>query len=457
MLKTTRFLVQFAWVVIAFTCQVCLAASQAPIPAGPLLEGPIHFEFAIYYPEQPTKQPMAVLKERMRASEGVLKLMTSMPDKPPAAAVLVATLTTNVQKEYRPPDLQMVQRFGRGLTREQAEVLQRAESALILDFAHPASMSIKALRTAGQLAEQVARDTNGLLWDEETREIFTPDEWHKRRLGSWSADTPEVLQHIVIHAYMSDKLVRAITLGMKKFGLPDVVVSDFSWSLNRPVGNLINLFAQAMVEGTVIETSGMYDLDLRSIKNSNIRQEQLATLKSNATAIAKLSLVKGTWEDGDPRNRLIEIRFDRYPGPDQHARQDVALGALFGSEDAVQRVRHTNELLEASKTAKAKLPALREAFRRGLQPGEYILVKAPFATPDGGDEWMWVEVTSWDGDGISGLLKNEPANIPSLHGGQKVKVSQSQVFDYIRRGPDGRDEGNETGKSCIDFRVLEGR
>lgn len=446
MLKTTRFFVLFAWMIIAFACPACLAQSQASITAGTLLAGPIHFEFAIYYPEQPTKPPMAALKQRMRESEGVLKLMTSMPDKPPATALLVATLNTNAQKEYRPPDLQMVQRFGRGLTREQAEMLQRAERALILDFVHPASMSIKALRTAVQLAEQVARDTNGLLWDDETREIFTPDEWHKRRLGSWSGGTPDVLQHTVIHAYKSDNLVRAITLGMNKFGLPDVVVSDFAWSLNRPVGNLINLFAQAMVEGIVIEVPGMYNLDLRSIKNENVRLGQLATLKPNATSTAKLSLVKGTWEDGDPRNRLIEIRFDRYPGPDKYARQDAALGALFGSEDATQRVRHTNELLDASKTAKAKLPSLRDAFRRGLQPGEYILVKAPFATPEGGNEWMWVEVTSWDGDGISGLLKNEPTNIPSLHGGQMVKVSQSKVFDYIRRSPDGHDEGNETGK-----------
>lgn len=160
-----------------------------------------------------------------------------------------------------------------------------------------------------------------------------------------------------------------------KFGLPDVVVSDFSWCSNRSVGNLINLFAQAMVEGAVITTPGVYDLDLRSVKNANVRQGQLATLKPNATAIAKLSLVKGTWEDGDPRNRLVEIRFDRYRGPDHYARQEAMLGGLFGFEDSVQRVRHTNELLEASKAANAKLPGLRRSLQTRLaaarvHPGE---------------------------------------------------------------------------------------
>ncbi|MGF6348324.1 hypothetical protein [Variovorax sp. W2I14] len=36
--------------------------------------------------------------------------------------------------------------------------------------------------------------------------------------------------------------------------------------------------------------------------------------------------------------------------------------------------------------------------------------------------------------------------MPGLHAGQMVKVSQAKVFDYIRRYPDGREEGNETGK-----------
>lgn len=436
---------RLAWVGMGLVALNCQAQGPAPIAAGPLLAGPIHFQFAIYYPESPAKQPMTVLKERMRGVEGSLKFVASVRDVPDSA-VVAARLNTTVQKDYRPPELQMVQRFGRGLTRDQAEALQHADRALILDFAHPVSVSANALRRALLLTEQVARDTNGLLWDEETREIFTPDEWHKHRLDSWEGDTPDVLKHTVIHAYKGDRLVRAITLGMAKFGLPDVVVSDFSWSSNRAVGNLINLFAQAMVEGAVIKAPGVYDLDLRSVRHATVRQSQLTTLKPNAVASARLSLVKGAWEDGDPRNRLVEIGFDRYPGPDHYARQDAMLGALFGTEDSVQRVRHTSELIEASRAANAKLPALREAFRRGLEPGEYIQVKAPFATPDGGNEWMWVEVTSWDGDAIGGLLKNEPANIPNLHGGQMVKVSQSKVFDYIRHAADGREDGNETGR-----------
>ena len=58
---------------------------------------------------------------------------------------------------------------------------------------------------------------------------------------------------------------------------------------------------------------------------------------------------------------------------------------------------------------------------------------------------MWIEVTKWEGEKVKGLLKNEPFNIPKLHGGQIVEIDESKIFDYIRRLPDGTQTGNETG------------
>ena len=425
------------------------AVPGAPVPAGSPQAGPIHFQFAIYYAKPPATDPMAALRSRLAKLGGGPKLLAAMPTPAQATEPVVFANwnTTTVLQDYRAPSMDMLQRFGRGLSREQAEGLQKADRALIIDFAHPAQQSSAAMLKALQLAQQVARDTNGLLWDEETREVFTPDAWQARRIDSWSGSVPDMSQQTVIHAYRSDTLVRAITLGMAKFGLPDVVVSDFSWSSNRPIGSLVNMFAQALGEGATLPRPGQYDLDLRALRHAAARDPMLANLKPNAAAVAKLSLVNGKWEDGDPRNRLYEIRFDRYTGPDRYAQQTAMLTAAFGAdEDSVTRLKHNDELLAASKAASAQLPRLRDAFAKGLQPGEYILVKAPFTTRDGGNEWMWVEVAKWNGDTIEGLLKNEPVDVPSLHAGQMVKVSQAKVFDYARRHPDGREEGNETSK-----------
>ena len=424
------------------------AAPGEPVPVGSPVAGPIHFQFAIYYPARPTTDPMTALRSRIDKLDGAPKLAATMPSPASVreAVVFANWNTTTVQKEYRPPSMDMLQRFGYGLSREQAEALQNADKALILDFAHQAPQARTALFKATELALQIARDTNGLLWDEETRELFTPDEWRKRRIDSWENGIPNVADHTTIHAYRSDSMVRAITLGMVKFGLPDVVVSDFSWSSSKSMGSLVVMFSQAMVEGASLARAGQYDLDPRAIRHAGLRNAHLSNQKANAEAVAKLSLVNGKWESGDPQNRLYEIQFDRYPGPDRYARQTALLIATFGAEeDSVTRLQHNDEVLAASKTAAAQLPKLREAFNKGLQPGEYILVKAAFARR-GGNEWMWVEVTRWAGDAIDGLLKNEPVDVPGLHAGQMVKVSQAKVFDYIRRYPDGSEEGNETGK-----------
>ncbi len=122
------------------------------------------------------------------------------------------------------------------------------------------------------------------------------------------------------------------------------------------------------------------------------------------------------------------------------------LAALFGSEDSIARVRHDEELLAASARARSRLPELHRAFDAGLEPGEFIMIKAPFKTPSGDREWMWVEVTRWKNSRIEGVLSNDPFEIPTLHAGQVVEVSEDDVFDYIRHHGDGSQEGNETGK-----------
>ncbi len=442
------FLPVFAAVLL--TCSVMVAADepavlhQEPVPAGALMDDAIHFQYAVYYLPSPSGDPLAVLRQLLSKEKGGPGLVDELPKKPPTEPIVAVRTTENVQQDYTPPDMQFIKYFGHGLSKQQAEQLQKSGFVIIMDFAHDKAHVWQGLRTANRLVEELARRTGGLLWDEENREVFTPDEWHKKRVESWVGDIPDISKYIIIHAYQSGEYVRAITLGMAKFGLPDVVVEEFSWSNNTSIGNLINLFCQMMAERPVIERPGEYELDIRKIQNQMARDHYQNSLLSKATGVARLALKKGVWEEGDPNNRLIEIGFDRYTGNDVHARQTKMISTLFGMEDHVSHIKHDEELLEASRRAREKLPALRKQFAEGLEPGEYIMVKAPFKTPKGGNEWMWVEVTEWNGDNIRGVLNNEPYYIPSLHSGQIVEIMQEDVFDYIRRHPDGTQEGNET-------------
>ena len=72
------------------------------------------------------------------------------------------------------------------------------------------------------------------------------------------------------------------------------------------------------------------------------------------------------------------------------------------------------------------------------------MVKAPFATPAGGKEWMWIAVSRWHGPRIHGVLDNDPVHLRDLKAGAHVDVLEDEVLDYLFFRSDGTSEGNET-------------
>jgi uncharacterized protein YegJ (DUF2314 family) len=417
-----------------------------PIPPGELTDDVIAYEFAVYYLPRATKDPSAELDRLLAEDFATFQRATEFVEdlKRPT---IVPRYEKNVAERYAPPDLESLKYFGRGLDRNQALALQECREAYIIEFAYPKANRWTELKAALKLAERLARETGGLLWDETTREVFSADAWKSRRIDVWNEEFPDVSTLTTIHAYRHDRFLRAVSLGALKFGLPDIVVDDFPSSLQQHMGTTMMLLLQALAEGRTLSKAGQFDLNLREIKNKQARESQLETLAANSTGIASLTLKAGARDEGDPPNRLIAIWFNRVEGPDEQARQTKALSALFGHTDSIAPVKQDDAaLVAASARARSKLPAMRGDFNKGLPPGELILLKVPFKTSDGGDEYMWVEVSKWEGDKILGLLQNDPIDVPNLKAGQNVETSESKVFDYIRRKPDGSVEGNETGE-----------
>lgn len=419
------------------------------IPAGPLTKDRIIFEYAIYFLAPLKTDPVGQLRQLLQTPEfkGLSYLAEFNKEKQPATPAVFPHIINDVAKTYPPPAAQYLRYFGRGLSVEQATALQNSTTALVLVFTHRKDDVLSGLRNANRLVGRLAHQSGGLIWDEETREIFSAQEWEKKRIATWTEKFPVVSAQTTIHAYKNTDYMRAITLGMNKFGLPDVVMDDFPWSLGTPTGNLINLFCQALVEGQNASKPGEFELNIRHIQTQTVRDGQLQFLPEKTAGSAKLALRQGKPEEGDPHNRLIHIFPDFYQGADRHVKQDALLSSLFGvaAKEPISRIKHNDALLAASRRAKERIPKLRLAFKAGLPPGEYIQVKVPFDTLGGGREWMWVEVANWKGNGqIAGLLKNEPVDIPSMHAGQEVTVNQDDIFDYLYVRANGATEGNET-------------
>jgi len=353
---------------------------------------------------------------------------------------------------YPPPDLQQLSYFGQGLSKKQADDVQNYKAAVIIDFVYPLKDMAKGLKLAYQKAYEVARLSNGFLWDSETRELYTEQTWKKMRLDAWEGNTPIINSQIVIHAYQASNNIRAITLGMAKFGLPDIVADNFSWSLNSSMSDLIILIGQSMIEGTY-PINDKLNIDILKLKNTQYKANLINALEENSQGKFTITLGTGIWEEGDPNNLLIQLKFDEFNGKTIKEKQEYFLSSVFGWKDDLSYVDHNEQILEASNRAKSKLLQLNIDYNNGLAPGEFIMLKAPFETPDGTNEWMWVEVMSWNGDSIKGLLKNEPFNVPGLKGGSEVIVNQDDIFDYIRVFPDGSRKGNETGSLIRKFQT----
>jgi uncharacterized protein YegJ (DUF2314 family) len=209
--------------------------------------------------------------------------------------------------------------------------------------------------------------------------------------------------------------------------------------------SIINLTCQTFVERRRVARAGQLPVTLDAIDNDVFRRRSLDSLKANAKKSATLRIAKAEREEGDADNRLVEIAF---PGPEAslQVRHQDTIARIYGATDEIHTVEHDAALEAASKRARARVMKLKSRFEDGPPLNEELMVKAPFPAPDGGNEWMWVEVATWKGKLVRGVLQNDPFLIPDLKGGARVEIQEDVIFDYIWTKANGEEEGNETGK-----------
>jgi uncharacterized protein YegJ (DUF2314 family) len=98
-------------------------------------------------------------------------------------------------------------------------------------------------------------------------------------------------------------------------------------------------------------------------------------------------------------------------------------------------------MLKAVKTARETWPKFVAAFES--QAGENFAIKAP-VTRGGNTEFIWITVTTIEGDRVYGTLANDPANLGSLKFGSKVSVQRDELNDWGYMDPKGNFIGGYT-------------
>ncbi|HEX4384645.1 MAG TPA: hypothetical protein VH083_16905 [Myxococcales bacterium] len=216
--------------------------------------------------------------------------------------------------KYAPPDSDMLRYFGRGFTPDDEKRLVGSKSVTVLDLTARNADGFAALHALHELVLDLARATSGYVWDDDTREAFTPGEFAKRRLADWQSGAPRASKQYVVHAYPDGELARGVSLGMAKLGLPDLVIEGAVHSIARPLLEVMNLAAQELVEGKRPDASGNLQLEIDSLRDPFERAHQLSLVETGAKKRASIVLREGVRRDGDAENRLLELDFGPLDG-----------------------------------------------------------------------------------------------------------------------------------------------
>ena len=398
-----------------------------PWPEGSVLTSPVYVPMAVYGLPGATKEVEAVAKAVLATHADTLPILTEDEAREGKRGVVV---TVPAIDTYAPPTPEDMQYLSVDVPPADAESVQGSKSVVELTFIDPKAANAATLvRDAQAIIGAIAEQSGGLPWDESTRQLFGRDAWNERTKVVPAATPDALIPHFTIHMYRNGTHIRLVTLGLSKLGLPELAIDGVAQADTQRMAALINATAAALHGTGAVGPDG-----------------SLVVTGHDGDAETKTSirLGKGTRQDGDSPAPLATIRF---PGTGAlQARHAALLSTVLGApEDELIYSDHDDKaLMAASEAAKKELAKLESHFSDGIPDQESLSVKAPFTTSDGGNEWMWVEVTRWTGPSMRGILLNRPYQVPGLREGDTVDVEVASVFDYIHGLPDGTQAGGTT-------------
>lgn len=417
-----------------------------PAVAQPATARPSHvtIEYAVFWPSEPKRPPLPVMKGVAAKRHPELRFVDRAEETPDDVAVWARVLPTS---EYPAPTATHLKRWGRGLKKTQIAKMKQSKTALVLRAKCPRGEVEKAMRALAPLCEYMARRSKAFIWDAETKELFSTGAWRKQRsVDAWIEGVPRVDREVVVDVEEKDEVYRAVSRGMSKFGQPDVVVAAFAKVHVEVAEQLVMLACQTMAETGGPWPKGSIKLDIDRLEHFEFKEDMVNALGKRAHRKAIIALGEAARSKTDPDNGLIEIAFAGAPATPLPERQEALFVHVFG-EPKEKRGKATPREAEkiASRLARRRLfKEVKPHFRGGVPAGETLLIKAPFKNTKGQREYLWIELESWDVSRVHGALMNTPRNIPTLKEGQKVSVSDADIFDYKWYKADGTVEGNTT-------------
>jgi hypothetical protein len=300
---------------------------EAPdlVPPGALLIPLRTIDFAVYTKAAVTPALREEAEQKVHVKFPGATLLKKPQALPPPTVVVFAP----DREELPLPTAEDLQQFGHDLT--PAEVTQAASStgAILFGWLLDKDPTFSELRKAESLVYEVAQKTGGFVWDDTTHELFSPEIWKKSRIDGWQGDIPDARRHFSVRYYMDEGHPRLASSGLAKLGLPDFVIEEVPASLSAPMEVLGTAIAQTLAEGGAVGKDGQLALDLKALHHTAAQKALTSGAGPGATFRGHVTLAMVDPEEGDADNRIIDVRFDGYPGATEVERQAAALRTIL--------------------------------------------------------------------------------------------------------------------------------
>jgi hypothetical protein len=352
------------------------------------------------------------------------------PPVPHQASLMVHASTVI---ESPPPSAEMIRYISIDLTERETRALSSAKGVVSLALSDDTGSPARAVAEMSDLLADLAKPRACFILDTSTRLAYSSRGW-QQRIARMDRKTPSPPSQINKHIYQKGDLFRIVTLGMEKFGLPDIAIDRFPSAFGTRMGELCDRIAEGMARGRV-RPGGWLTVEPDADGGASAKKPEV-----------RLQVVAP--EEGDADNRLVTVDFSTAPGSSLQERQNALLTAVVGAggDEVRGATADDPELLAASTRAKKRLPGVAARFKKGLPFPQRLHVKVRFQMPAGGAEYMWIEVTGWRPDAINGVLINDANDPDGPRAGKRVTLKPAEVYDYVILGDGEILEGAETEK-----------
>ncbi len=262
------------------------------------------------------------------------------------------------------------------------------------------------VRAAFALTAVLARRIDGLVFDQLLDRIERPLHFASRVITA-PLEAGAFRRECIDLQYTprADGTVRLITVGLGRFGAPDLEVVGITMDLaQRLTGSLLEV-ANAVTFDEAMTPLALGDLELH--------------------------LEKAVPEPGDPRGIMVRL----VAPSDAGAEYFEQLAGTF-PDDTPDTPPNDELMAETRGRAQKVLADVLARHKKASKDPLYVQV--PFGDTDaGGGEWMWIEVVSFDEQTVTGMLVDEPDTLVDLHKGDRVTRARLDVADYVLKLADG--------------------